>query len=72
MSLAQEAVGSNTNYMVGGVATVMFWVTLLATSILFYVLLDGFDRVLFGLTGSEPRRCAMLVARFTQSEWING
>jgi cytochrome bd ubiquinol oxidase subunit II len=43
----------------------MFWVTLLAISILLYVLLDGFDLgvgMLFGLTGSETRRDAMLNA----------
>jgi cytochrome bd ubiquinol oxidase subunit II len=44
---------------------VMFWVTLLAISILLYVLLDGFDLgvgILFGLTRSETRRAAMLNA----------
>jgi cytochrome d oxidase subunit CydB len=44
---------------------VMFWVTLLAISILLYVLLDGFDLgvgILFGLTRSETRRSAMLSA----------
>src|SRR3979490_628080 len=44
---------------------VMFWVTLLAVSILLYVLLDGFDLgvgMLFGLTSSETRRRAMLAA----------
>jgi cytochrome d ubiquinol oxidase subunit II len=43
----------------------MFWVTLLAVSILLYVLLDGFDLgvgMLFGLTSSETRRRAMLGA----------
>src|ERR1700752_5315702 len=43
----------------------MFWVTLLAISILLYVLLDGFDLgvgMLFGLTNSEARRRAMLGA----------
>src|SRR5713226_2610698 len=43
----------------------MFWVTLLAISILLYVLLDGFDLgvgMLFGLTRSETRRDAMLNA----------
>jgi cytochrome bd ubiquinol oxidase subunit II len=42
---------------------IMFWATLLAVSILLYVLLDGFDLgvgILFGLTGSETRRSAML------------
>ena len=42
---------------------VMFWVTLLAVSILLYVLLDGFDLgvgMLFGLTSDETRRRAML------------
>jgi cytochrome d ubiquinol oxidase subunit II len=44
---------------------VMFWVSLLAVSILLYVLLDGFDLgigMLFGLTNSESRRGAMLSA----------
>jgi cytochrome bd ubiquinol oxidase subunit II len=44
---------------------VMFWATLLAISILLYVLLDGFDLgigILFGLTRSEDRRRAMLSA----------
>jgi cytochrome bd ubiquinol oxidase subunit II len=44
---------------------IMFWVTLLATSILLYVLLDGFDLgvgMLFGLTNSEMRRHAMVNA----------
>jgi cytochrome bd ubiquinol oxidase subunit II len=44
---------------------VMFWVTLLAVSILLYVLLDGFDLgvgMLFGLTASEARRRAMMSA----------
>jgi cytochrome d ubiquinol oxidase subunit II len=41
---------------------IMFWVSLLAVSILLYVLLDGFDLgigMLFGLTSSEARRRAM-------------
>ena len=44
---------------------VMFWVALLAISLLFYVLLDGFDLgvgILFGLTSSEARRQHMLNA----------
>jgi cytochrome d ubiquinol oxidase subunit II len=44
---------------------VMFWVSLLAISILLYVLLDGFDLgigILFGLTNSEAKRRAMLSA----------
>src|SRR5216683_7760125 len=44
---------------------VMFWVLLLAISILLYVLLDGVDLgvgMLFGLTSSEIRRGAMLSA----------
>jgi cytochrome d ubiquinol oxidase subunit II len=44
---------------------VMFWVSLLAISILLYVLLDGFDLgigMLFGLTNSEAKRRAMLSA----------
>jgi cytochrome d ubiquinol oxidase subunit II len=43
----------------------MYWVTLLAVSILLYVLLDGFDLgvgMLLGLTSSETRRRAMLDA----------
>jgi cytochrome d ubiquinol oxidase subunit II len=44
---------------------VTFWVAVLATSILLYVLLDGFDLgvgMLFGLTRNERRRRAMLSA----------
>jgi cytochrome d ubiquinol oxidase subunit II len=44
---------------------VMFWVLLLAISILLYVLLDGADLgigMLFGLTNGEVRRAAMLSA----------
>src|ERR1700737_3624138 len=44
---------------------VMFWLSLLAVSVLLYVLLDGFDLgvgILFGLTGSEDRGRAMLGA----------
>jgi cytochrome bd ubiquinol oxidase subunit II len=44
---------------------VMFWVSLLAISILLYVLLDGVDLgvgLLFGLSSSEARRGAMLSA----------
>jgi cytochrome bd ubiquinol oxidase subunit II len=44
---------------------VMFWVAILAVSILLYVLLDGFDLgvgVLFGLRRSEERRRAMMSA----------
>ena len=43
----------------------MFWVCVLAVSILFYVLLDGFDLgvgILFGLTLNEQRRREMLAA----------
>ena len=43
----------------------MFWVAILAVSILLYVLLDGFDLgvgILFGVTRSEERRHAMLSA----------
>jgi len=43
----------------------MFWVAILAVSILLYVLLDGFDLgigILFGLTRDETRRHAMLSA----------
>ncbi|MCP3368021.1 cytochrome d ubiquinol oxidase subunit II [Bradyrhizobium cajani] len=42
---------------------VMFWVALLAISILIYLLLDGFDLgvgMLFGLTSGEAKRDAML------------
>jgi cytochrome bd ubiquinol oxidase subunit II len=42
---------------------VMFWVAILAVSMLLYVLLDGFDLgvgMLFGLTRREERRRAML------------
>ncbi|WP_315767018.1 MULTISPECIES: cytochrome d ubiquinol oxidase subunit II [unclassified Bradyrhizobium] len=42
---------------------VMFWVALLAISILIYLLLDGFDLgvgMLFGLAGGEAKRDAML------------
>jgi cytochrome d ubiquinol oxidase subunit II len=44
---------------------VMFWVTLLAVSILIYVLLDGFDLgvgMFFGVTSDELRRRAMMSA----------
>jgi cytochrome d ubiquinol oxidase subunit II len=44
---------------------VMFWVAILAISILLYVLLDGFDLgvgILFGLTGDEGRRRVMMGA----------
>jgi cytochrome d ubiquinol oxidase subunit II len=44
---------------------IMFWVTLLAVSILLYVLLDGFDLgvgMLFGLARSESERHAMMAA----------
>ena len=44
---------------------VMFWVAILAVSILLYVLLDGFDLgvgMLFGLTHDETRRREMLSA----------
>ena len=44
---------------------VMFWVAILAVSILLYVLLDGFDLgvgMLFGLARGEERRCMMLGA----------
>jgi len=44
---------------------VMFWVAILAVSILLYVLLDGFDLgvgILFCRTGDEARRHAMLSA----------
>jgi cytochrome d ubiquinol oxidase subunit II len=44
---------------------VMFWVAVLAISILLYVLLDGFDLgvgILFGFAGNEERRRAMISA----------
>jgi len=44
---------------------VMFWVIVLATSILLYVLLDGFDLgvgILFGLSPDEKSRQSMLAA----------
>ena len=44
---------------------VMFWVAILAVSILLYVLLDGFDLgigILFGLPRDETRRRAMMSA----------
>jgi cytochrome bd ubiquinol oxidase subunit II len=44
---------------------VMFWVTLLAVSILIYVLLDGFDLgvgMRFGVASDEARRHAMMSA----------
>jgi cytochrome bd ubiquinol oxidase subunit II len=44
---------------------VLFWVSVLALSILLYVLLDGFDLgigILFGLTRDEGRRHAMMSA----------
>jgi cytochrome bd ubiquinol oxidase subunit II len=44
---------------------VMFWVAILAISILLYVLLDGFDLgvgILFGFGGKEDRRRAMMSA----------
>src|SRR4029077_17080630 len=47
------------------IAMVMFWVAVLAISILLYILLDGFDLgvgILFGLAGSEERRRAMMSA----------
>src|SRR5712671_5071793 len=43
----------------------MFWLAILAVSILLYVLLDGFDLgigILFGLTRNEERRRAMMSA----------
>src|SRR5882724_1420932 len=44
---------------------VIFWVSVLALSILLYVLLDGFDLgvgILFGLTRDEHQRRAMMSA----------
>jgi cytochrome bd ubiquinol oxidase subunit II len=43
----------------------MFWISVLAISILLYVLLDGFDLgvgILFGVAPGEPRRYAMMKA----------
>jgi cytochrome bd ubiquinol oxidase subunit II len=43
----------------------MFWISVLAISILLYVLLDGFDLgvgILFGVARGEPRRYAMMSA----------
>ena len=44
---------------------ITFWVTILALSILFYVLLDGFDLgvgILFGLIGGDTERRTMMSA----------
>ncbi len=44
---------------------IMFWVAVLAISVLLYVLLDGFDLgvgILFGMPGNKERRSAMLTA----------
>ena len=44
---------------------IMFWATLLAVSILLYVLLDGFDLgvgILSGMTRSDTKRSAILAA----------
>src|SRR5215471_19248588 len=44
---------------------ITFWVTILALSILFYVLLDGFDLgvgILFGLIGGDTERRTMMGA----------
>jgi cytochrome d ubiquinol oxidase subunit II len=46
-------------------AMILFWVAVLAISILIYVLLDGFDLgigMLFGLARGKPRRDAMMSA----------
>jgi cytochrome d ubiquinol oxidase subunit II len=43
----------------------MFWISVLAISILLYVLLDGFDLgvgMLFGVARGEPQRHAMISA----------
>jgi cytochrome d ubiquinol oxidase subunit II len=48
-----------------GIAMIIFWVSVLALSVLLYVLLDGFDLgvgILFGLTRDEHRRRAMMSA----------
>ena len=42
---------------------IMFWVAVLAISILLYVLLDGFDLgvgILFGMAHDDERRATML------------
>ena len=65
MSLADEGLIRDKIHGRRRVAMMMFWVTLLAVSILLYVLLDGFDLgvgMLLGLTSSETRRRAMLDA----------
>jgi cytochrome d ubiquinol oxidase subunit II len=52
---------------------VMFWVSLLAISILLYVLLDGFDLgvgILFGLTSSETRRSAVAPIWDGNETWL--
>jgi cytochrome d ubiquinol oxidase subunit II len=44
---------------------IMFWVAVLAISILLYVLLDGFDLgvgILFGVTRDDGRRATMVSA----------
>lgn len=44
---------------------IIFWVFVLASSILLYVLLDGFDLgigILYGVTGDEARRRGMMSA----------
>ena len=44
---------------------IMFWVAVLAISILLYVLLDGFDLgvgILFGMARVDERRATMLSA----------
>ena len=44
---------------------ITFWVTILALSILFYVLLDGFDLgvgILFGMIGGDTERRTMMSA----------
>ncbi len=49
----------------GSLAMLMFWVCVLAISVLLYVLLDGFDLgigILFGLTRSEANRRGMMAA----------
>ena len=59
---------------------VMFWFTILAASILLYVLLDGFDLgvgMLFGTTRNEARRRDMLAAvdrsgTATRPGWYRG
>ena len=66
MPVVDEAITANSLHSgVGESPVAMFWVCVLAVSILFYVLLDGFDLgvgILFGFTLNEERRREMLAA----------